>query len=271
MDIKGTKDRIYVINRQLATFSKFNLHECLLGKQTYFLKIAKSRAENGFLEKEEFILETLKEVANSLEVKYRKVRTREDSVLNNHFFFPEVIDSFVSKEQQNRRVLVLGLTHISKHTHDLAPISFITKRDKVRIDPKTSVWILGKLLKMLAFTQNANVLISDLSGDNILLNKEKHYVSVLNWSDALLLNRELEPSECTNEIVSVTKEVVKLLGGNPSTGEIPQDEQMEDFRYQDLLIKLISGDYSEAYIAHKEFYEIARAIWPSKFHPYTVK
>lgn len=271
MNINGTKNRIYITVRQLASNPNFNLYECLEGTQTYFLKIAKSIAENGTLEKEEYILRTLREVADNVEIEYAKKRTRSDSVLNNHFFFPEVIDSFVCKDQQNRRVLILGLTSISKQTSDLAPISFITKRDITRIDPKTSVWILGKLLKMLVFTHDQNVLVRDLSADNILVNKAQHYVSVLNWGDALILNRELEQKECSLEIVSVTKEVVKLLGGNSTTGEIPADEQMEDSRYQDLLKKMIRGEYQDAYLAHSDFYKTVRSIWPSKFHPYTTK
>lgn len=271
MNINGTGNRIYATVRQLASNPNFNLYECLEGKQTYFLKIAKSKAENGTLEKEEYILKTLKEVSDNVEIKYAKERTRPDSVLNNHFFFPEVVDSFICKEQQNRRVLILGFTSVSKQTSDLAPISFITKRDMVRIDPKTSVWVLGKLLKMLVFTHDQNVLIRDLSADNILVNKAQHYVSVLNWGDALILNRELEQKECSIEIVGVTREVIKLLGGNPKTGEIPADEQMEDSRYQDLLKKLILGEYYDAYLAHSDFYGIVRSIWPSKFHPYTTK
>ena len=74
MNINGTGNRIYATVRQLATNPNFNLHECFVDKQTYFLKIAKSKAENGALEKEEYILKTLKEISDNLEIEYAKKR-----------------------------------------------------------------------------------------------------------------------------------------------------------------------------------------------------
>lgn len=269
MNIEGKKT-IYQVISQLSKGTDFNTHKCVADGKEYFLKIASSKGKNYLLEREQFILETLYEESVEVEKEYQDKNKGSDILLNNHFFFPLVYDSFQTKDG-SRYVLILDMSHISKTSSDLAPMSFILRKDNSIIDPKTSVWILGKLLKMLVFVHDSKILVNDLQISNILLNKSQHYVSIYNWSKAEIRNGDLDDEEKRNEIVQVTKSVVLALGGNDITGAIPVDDQMEDDRYPELIKSLIQGTFSDALQAHQHFYEIARSIWPSKFHNFTTK
>lgn len=267
MKILGNHGQEFTIMRQLIASDEFNLHECELNGKTFFLKVATTRTQNNTLEREQYVLELLKDEASELEKEFVKSDYYSGNPLNNHFVFPRLVDTFFHEE---RKVLILSFEYIANQTSDLTPLSFITQRDQVHVDPRTSAWILGKLLKMLVFTHATNVSLGDLSGDNILINKKNHYIALCHWHNAVPTN-DLSDKEKSEEIIAITTEVINLLGGNSETGEIPADEQVVDNQYPDLLKKLLSGHYVDAKSAHTDFYKIIRLIWSSKFHPYTTK
>lgn len=263
------KGVVYQIQKLLGKTSDFRMYSYTLPDGSFgILKIAITKKKNGLLEKEAFVLKTLRQESDDLESEY-SAKHKGKVYLNYHFCFPHLVESFISARQQNRRVLILSFPEIAKELKDLRPISFITQRDKLLVDPRTSAWILGKLLKFLVFSQSIGVSIGNLGADNILINAKQHFVTVFDWSKANLEQGSLDPEMCQKEIVQVTKEVVKLLGGNVKTGEIPDHDQLENDEYQDLLKGLLQGKERDALKAHKRFYEIILALWPRGFHKFT--
>lgn len=237
-------------------------------KKAGMLKIGISAADNGILDREAFVLQYLKKEAVRLEESYAS-KHPGNPPLNYQIVFPELLESYIDKEQDGRRVNVMSLTAVADKLSDLSPLSWISEREGIRIDPRTSAWILGKLLKALSFAHNQGVMVKDLSGDNILINRNEHLVHIFGWEQAQIYSDPVPAPEAADEISQITQQVVIALGGNPDTGDIPADEQLEDSRYADMIKSLVRGEARNASDAHSAFYALIRSMWPTSFHHFT--
>lgn len=267
--ITSPSGKTYIVKKEIGETSTYRLRECTLEDgRTVIFKVAKTVEDNPILDREAYLLKTMRTESDAIEAEFAKLNPGSIP-LNYHFCFPEVIETFVMPEHENRRAIVMGFFSInpSGKLGDLAPLSFIVSRDQVRVDPRTSAWILGKLLKMLVFTQSIGVSINHLTKENILINREGHYVGVFDWSKAIM-GTKLTCEETTQEIMQVTEAVLEVLGADPETGELVPDEQMVDSSYGDLLKALAAGEESDAQVAHTRFYKLIRAIWPRGFHKF---
>jgi len=262
-----------IVPRKVGETKNFNLYFCRsenFPKRQFILKVSKTIAENPALDREAYILHELRIAALRIDAEL------VDSPMNYQIGFPEVIDSFISEEQGERRVLVLGFD-IGKDFKNadgeddlslLLPISRIRTRNKERVDPKTSAWILGKALKFLVFFHYLGISVGNLSGGNILIDKE-HYVTFFDWSDVGLDNDGVSSEVACSEISRLAREVITLLTGDPDAEELLDDEHLPDGRYEKFLFALADGKFESAKRAHKEFYELVENMWGRKFHPYT--
>jgi hypothetical protein len=152
----------------------------------------------------------------------------------------------------------------------LVLLSSLPEKAGIRVDPKTSVWIVGKLLKLLTFTQSIGVSVGDLSGDNVLIHRKDHFVMVFDWSTANASHGGRVPDDIAREEISqVARLGYLILGGNPETGELPYDDQLPNSGYEKLLFDLVRGGYTDAHKAHTDFYKLARAAWPGRYYPFT--
>lgn len=269
MEIRGPSGKFYVIGSELGVNEKFKLYQCSDGDNNVcILKIARKAAWNGLLDREAFLLQLLAKEVEELETEYEKVK-KDDKKLNYHFFFPELIESFTSPEQKNSRISVVSFKHIAKKLSDLTPIGHLTSRESVRIDPRTSAWILGKLLTLIAFAKSQSVLINNITGDNVLINRDQHYVTIFDWSEASLGLDKIPNDLVVSDVIKATKEVIKLLGGDNLTGKLPEDKQLEGNDYEKYLLELSSGRIKDVVQAHKQFYQIVLSAWPREFYQFT--
>lgn len=262
----------YLVGKKLGETDEFRLYECKLpdGKVAIF-KIAVEVESNGILDRESDILRTMRDAALLYEAEYVKVSGKPDATLGYQIMFPNLIDSFVLPEQGDRRVSILSFTNVGDDLGRMVPIGHITERDRVRIDPKTSAWVLGKLLKLLVFTHNQGIINGRLTGDNVLIEPDQHYVSVFDWSCATRspFGGILRGGDAGEEISQVTSLVIEAMGGDPDTGELLPDSQLTDKSYQNFLIKLLTGYGGDAVSAHADFYETVRSLWSRGFWPFT--
>jgi hypothetical protein len=263
----------YTAGARLGSTDRFALYACTLPDgMPGILKIATTREYNGVLEREAFILQLLSERANSIEEQAAEAEPGKGE-LGYRKFFPTLVESFTAPDQGNRQVLILSFAEVCKELGELVPIQHLISRENVRVDPKTSVWIMGKLLKMLDFTRLVGV-TTVINGDNILLNREKHVVLIFDWSGSSLIsmmdNNDARAKISGEEISTAAKEVIAALGGDPKLGVLPKDSQLEDNDYERLLAILSSGEVTHPGEAHEKFYTYVRSIWPIKYHPFTV-
>ena len=267
MEVKSPTGRTYIVGIELGSNTRFKFYKCATESDTAcVLKIARKTAFNGLLDREAFLLETLEQEALELEIEYGKIKT--DKKLNYHFFFPRFLESFISEEQGGSRISVLSFSHVAKDLSDLTPLSYLSEREYVRIDPRSSAWILGKLLTMLAFLNNQSVFASDLSGDNIFINRHEHYVMLFDWTQATLGSGEISKDLIALNISRITKEVIKALDGDLISKKLPEDNDLIENNYEKYLFELSSGMIKDVVKAHQAFYDIVLSAWPKEFYSF---
>jgi serine/threonine protein kinase len=238
-------------------------------KKNFLLKVVTETTHNGLLDREALMLTIMREEAISLEKQF--VKKYPEKRLNYHLGFPSVVETFLLDESQgNRRALVIEIEGVDQ-VETLVPLSMITKRDRVRVDPKTSAWIIGKSLKIMAFAHDLHIAPGMISGDSILINREKHLVVFFDWSQAIDFSQEkVFPRDyIISGLHYIAKESFAVLGGDINTSTIPDSEQLTDARYQEFLARLAEGGFSSASEAHHEFYTLIESMWGRTFHPYT--
>jgi hypothetical protein len=152
----------------------------------------------------------------------------------------------------------------------MVPLINITAKDRLRVDLRTSAWIMGKLLKLLSFAHGEKTSVSLVSGNNILIEPNEHYTLIFDWSAARIYSSDIPREQRRQEIACAAKAVIVALGGNMETETFPNDEE-SSAQYTEHLLQLASGSESNAGKAHEKFYELIDSLWERAYHPFMTK
>lgn len=267
--ILASKNDRYEISRQVAEASTYRLYLCRQESsgRTCLLQIATEKNHNTAMDLTVFYLNRLKEQSDRLEAEFEKVKEAPHIFLNYALGFPELVDSWICNEQGSRRINILAFRGI-EDIASVVPISNITEKDGLRVDLRTSAWIMGKVLKLLVFAHDLGISIGNLRTTDILIQPEEHYVILFNWTDAK--SNEQVPSDLVKQDISqATQSIITILGGNFENREFIDDGDPGFSRYTEFLLALADGKYTDAARAHKNFYELIDGIWERKFYPFT--
>ncbi|MBI2055956.1 MAG: hypothetical protein HYT37_01080 [Candidatus Sungbacteria bacterium] len=260
-------------SKLLGETEQFRLYECRLPDEggAGILKIAATTAENPLLDREAFLLRAMRDEAKRLEEEYALVKEDPSILLNYQITFPNLVESFIAEDQDDRRVNILSFVGVADDIGRLVPIEQIVFRDRVRIDPKTSAWIMGKLLKLLVFLHDQGIVAGGVDGENILIERDQHYIALFDFTEANIYGVGGLPANlAAKDIAKAAKQVILALGGDPATGVLPADDQLKSRDYELFLHNLAEENEHDAARAHEAFYRLVRALWPSRgFHPFT--
>lgn len=260
----------------LGETKQFRMYECQLpeGAGCGILKIATSAVYNSLLDREAMLLQIMRSEAAQMEKEYAeeeyaKVKKDPQHLLRYEFCFPDLVDSFEAEDQGDRRVNILRFHMIEEDLGRLVPIEHITERDRVRVDPKTSAWMLGKTLKTLVFAHDQNISLENWV-ENILIERNEHYAILFDWSAAVIHVDGIPEEIARGEIAQAAQAVITALGGDIKTWQIPADPQDADGNYGRYLRYLAEGNEYDASRVHTRFYELVRSLWPERgFWPFT--
>jgi hypothetical protein len=261
---------VYRVGKAVAEMDTYNLYLCQDGSdRECLLQIGASSAQNGIISRIAFVLGELKQRADQLEQGYEKVKKDPKQTLCYDLGFPELVDSFVCPEQGDRRVNILGFRNVAK-VSGMVPLYNLTKKDRLRVDLRTSAWILGKGLKMLVFAHECcGMAVHDMTEENVLIDPEQHYVVVFDWAGSETFPTGIVPEEVAREdIAQLAKAVITVLGGNPETEELPGGGEEGTELYKEHLLRLARGSERSVVRAHKELYQILDTLWHG-FYPFT--
>ena len=240
----------------------------------YMLKVSVDIPGNGRLDREALVLKDIQtEVARIL------LAEKPGSVsggLRYEKCFPRLRESFLFTEQGNRRINIIEIP-ATDSVRDLVPIEHWRTRGieigpnlvKVRIDPKSSAWLIGRLLKVFTLTQPIGISVGKIDGGNILVNSEKRRAIFFDWTDAHQYDKYVPSEKAGEEIASATKEVFLALGGSLAKGTLPPSDQLTDDRYAQLLLQFMSGAERNPDKAALRFYKLVREMWEPAIHPFT--
>jgi len=260
----------YQVGNKVADAGSYRLYLCTQEEtdRQCLLQIATEATGNGGLDRAAYLLQELARRAEEIEAEYAQVKSDPKDMLNYELGFPELVDSFVCPEQGGRRVNTLAFRFVEEISR-MVPINNITERDRLRVDLKTSAWIMGKLLKLLVFTHGERILIRQMTGNNILIEPDEHYVVIFDLSQALTYQEEIPEDVRRQEIELAARSVIVVLGGDPVTGTFPDDGDDCFDQYTSHILRLASGGPSNAARAHAQFYQLIHEMGWHGFHPFT--
>lgn len=263
---------LYQIHAKVAEADKYRLYLCEqegTGRQC-LLQIANAIEHNGKLDRSAYLLGELKRHSDELEAEYADMKEDPKDMLNYDLGFPELMESFICQDQGGRRINILTFKNVEDASKTV-PLSNITAKDRRRVDLRTSVWIMGKLLKLLVFIQSKKISVGLVTGNNILIEPDQHYVLIFDWSYAQIHMEDISFEMRRQEISQAAQVVITALGSDLASDVFPNDGDEAFDRYIDHLLRLARGSESNAKRAHSQFYELVDLLWKREYYPFTTK
>jgi hypothetical protein len=261
----------YHVGSKVAETNAYRIYLCEDAEtgQQFMLQIATEVEHSGGLDRAAYILRKLRVTAEEFETIHAEQGGAR--LLSYERLFPVLVDSFVPDDQGRRRVNILAFSEVDDITQ-MVPLSNLTTKDHLRVDLRSSAWILGRLLKLLAFAHGEGITVHTLSGGNVLLEPSRHFAVVFDWSSAQTHPLEKAPRESRkDDVENAAKTVFVALGGNPLTGDYPYLNEADDNdrRYIKLITSMVQRREGNAERAHQQLYSLLDEIYGRTFHPFT--
>lgn len=258
----------YRVGGLLATSQGYRLWLAkeLTTDQHCLLQVATSIEANGGIDRAAFLLNRFKATADVFDVAYAKNHERKH--LHYERLYPSLIESFIALEQGGRRINALSLADVDD-IFRITPLSNLRRKERVRLDPESSAWVMGRLLKLLSFTHGEGVSNRSLTANNVLLDPKQHFAVTLDWSNARVFPDQVPSEDAAVDIASAAKAVFVAIGGDPITKAWPYEGHVP---YVSLLRQLMEPSTDTALLAETtqdQFYELVRREYGSSFHPFT--
>lgn len=265
MKLKG-KTTEYEVGALVAQDDRFDIYFCEdVGDVTKrFLLVVAKEGMNQFVDRWAFALGEMSHEAARLEKAYAEVKKDPNDRLNYQLMFPVLMETF--KSPGGRQVMILAFMYSEPSA--MVPIARMIHKDRLRVDLKTSVWMMGKLLKLLTFAHSQGISMGQVDTGSILIEPDHHHVVGFNWSDAAMYDT-LSDDVAKQEIADAALVVVDALEGDAETRVIPNNEGEEGERYIAHLWTLVDGLHGDAAVAHQRFYELVEKLWKRTFYPFT--
>ena len=174
----------YYVLQKIGGSGRYSVYECILPpkegakKAVSLLKIAGQPNENKLLETEALVLTRLRSSADEIDEK----RAEGSKPFNYGYFFPKLEQSFISEKQGNRRINILSFSDPIDSPSQLTQLSSLISKEQLYVDARTSVWILGKTLKILGLAHDTDISNGHVDGSNLLIERELHGVILFDWT-----------------------------------------------------------------------------------------
>lgn len=250
---------VYQVERKIASNSQISMYLCTRDQENYILQIATDTDKNAKLDSAAYFLNELKKVSEKYEEVYSKKHPDEEP-LNYDWLFPQVVDNFVSKEQKERRVLVLAMNG-APDVLKLVPLARAVPSG-ARVDQATSIWIIGRLLKLLVLAHDQCISLR-VGLSDVLIEPDLHRVVVINWLKAKSYQDDIPEAEMAVDIKCVADIAMRILD---------EDSILDSNEYIDFLAKLAEEPSSDIEQVYQEFEQAHGKLFDSEtFYPFTVE
>ncbi len=175
------------------------------------------------------------------------------------WLFANLTSSFLEPTQQDRRINVLEVIDVD--FNKLIPLSKL--RSQTEIDARSSVWILGRFLKIYNFYEllaasgdNPIVQYANFSPGDYLVGPERHRLIYYNHSGA------------TADVIANT--YVMTIAKFMLEWTAVEDDPAEQKYYQ-LLSNFAAHGRATCKEAHTELYQLVNELWGIQYHPFTYR
>lgn len=219
------------------------------------LKVAKTFEDGDALAEEATKFNILRVFATEV----AKLEARQGGSAHYDWLFANLVSSFMEPTQGDRRINVFTMPDT-----DLAKLIPLTKlAAETEVDARTSVWILGRLLKFYGFFElmaaggdNPIARYPVFSPDDYFIGPERHRLIYYNFSGDMA------------DVIA--NDFVKAIAQFILNWVVVTEDSLEQ-EYFDLLkdfAKLGRGSFEEA---HENLYTLVKKLWGIQYHPFTYR
>ena len=256
----------YEVGKKIATDALSSWYLCRDAADTeLLLRITTDVEHNGAMEREAFVLRFLMAQSDAYKQKYESDPEFED-MQPFDWLFSNLVETFACDEQGGRQINVFKIKDL-KDIGALVPIASIRKK-KLTVDLKTSVWMVGKLLKLLGFVHENGVIAGEIKPGKVLIDRDSHRVILIDWTNAVLCDGKMSREKTRNNISEAAQAVLKgALSCDDVTNCTTSDEAEQE--YTDIVKSIAIGGFSDAGKAHVKLYDIVKKLWGISYHPFT--
>lgn len=254
----GTKVRNIEIGNRIGEASKFRIYSGKTDEgEQVILKVAKTFEDGDILAVEAGKFNILK----TFEAQVALLQKEQGCPRNSHYdwLFANLTSSFMEPTQGDRRINVFTIPDI-----DLSKLIPLTKlHGEIEIDTRTSIWIIGRFLKLYSFFELLTASKDDpvtryplFSPDDYLIGPEKHRLIYYNFSG------DMADVVAFDFVKAVAKFILSwtVIGDNSA-------EQ----RYFDLLKNFSEYGRNSFEEAHGDLYKLVEELWGIQYHPFTYR
>lgn len=250
------KVRNYEVGDLIGEASKFRIYLGNDGEKNVVIKVAKTFEDGDLLAKEASWFNVLRAFIAQVASMQKDLG---QTGAHYDWLFANLTSSFLESTQQDRRINVLETVDVD--FSKLIPLSKL--RNQTEIDARSSVWILGRFLKIYSFYEllaasgdNPIVQYADFSPGDYLIGPERHRLIYYNHSGA------------TADVIANT--YVMAIAKFMLEWMVTKDDSAEQKYYQ-LLSDFAAKGRATCKEAHAELYQLVDELWGIKYHPFTYR
>lgn len=253
----GTKVRGIEVGNRIGEASKFRIYLGTTAEnQQVIVKVAKTFEDGDILAEEAGKFNIIRAFNSDI-----AALEEQEGRQNSHYdwLFANLLSSFMEASQGDRRINIFTIpdTELSK----LVPLKKLST--DTEIDSRSSVWILGRFLKMYSFFE-----LLAASGDNpvksyplfspsdYLIGPEHHRLVYYNFSG------DMADVVAFDFVKAVAKFILEWAA---------LDSNSEDQEYLKLLEDFAKDGRSSFEEAHADLYNLVERLWGRKYHPFTYR
>lgn len=250
------KVRNYEVGKLIGEASKFRIYLGNDGDREVVMKVAKTFEDGDCLAEEASWFNILR--AFIAQVTDMQEKSGE---MSSHYewLFARLLSSFLEPSQKDRRISIFEV--VDTNFGQLIPLPKL--RTKTEIDARTSVWILGRLLKIYSFYEllavsgdNPVIRYANFSPGDYLIGPERHRLIYYNHSGAMA---DVVANHYVKAIAQFILEWIAI------------DNDPAEQEYHRLLEDFVTNGRATCEEAHAELYRLVGGLWGIQYYPFTYR
>ena len=250
------KVRDIEIGRLFGKSERVHIYLGTKAQEPVILKVAATIDDNDVITDESSFFNVLDNKITEID----ELQSRIGEKLAHYgWLFTKPIDLFMEETQGNRYISVYAIPEIKPED-----ITSMTKLcNNVEIDVRTSVWIIGRLLKIYGFfelmsLEDSNVTkYPQFSADSYLIDPKHHRVLFYNC-----------PSKVYEDVTA--SDYIKAIS-NFMLGWVCANDDPDEQEYVELLKDFAEKGRGKASEAHTELYDLVKEKWGIQYYPFTYR
>lgn len=250
------KVRNYEVGDLIGETSKLRIYLGRNDEKNVVIKVAKTFEDGDFLAEEASWFSILRAFIAQVAAMQEELGQTD---AHYDWLFANLTSSFLEPTQQGRRINILETVDVD--FNKLIPLSKL--RNQIEIDARSSVWILGRFLKIHSFYEllaasgdNPIAQYANFSPGDYLIGPERHRLIYYNHSGA------------TADVIANT--YVMAIAKFMLEWMVVENDLAEQKYYQ-LLSDFAANGRATCKEAHTELYQLVKKLWGIQYHPFTYR